>query len=711
MTSRTTPFLRLNIRAKILLVLLALSLVTLIITGILAWNIISDVGAKAEASSTFLGRTAVEDSSNALKNTTEQYLIQMVTDQASITDLLIWIAESEMRIARSNALAIQDNPSYTPVFPIRPAENPPADPRSASVYYFAPGSQAGTGTAEFKALTGMSDIFHGVLGDDPDLTSIYAATDSGMMLAYPGELPVDPDYDPRQRTWYTDAVRKGNVTWTGPYVDATGKGLVLTCSVPVYSPRYGYWVIASDMTLNTINNDFLNWTIGESGYVVLMDDKGNIISRPGLSAGGTQWYETYHTENVFDSSDPRLRAVGSNMTEGKTGIGLVGFNGTEKFVAYAPVELLNWSIGISLPVSEVVAPAVATETKIIGATQTTREEISQETAFLGQVFMVLIGVILVIIVILSVLLAKIITRPVEALKAGTLALGKGELDYHVDIRSGDEFEDLADSFNRMAFDLKRNIADLERTTAEKERYAKEMEIAKSIQQSFLPESVPDIPGFDIAAFTLPAMEIGGDFYDFIEGPDNREGFVIADVSGKGVSAALFMAISRTLVHASGGVHPDPGSAIRRANRLIQAESRASMFVTLFYGVLDPATRLFAYVNAGHNPPLLVRNASLSVVSLEERGIALGVLPEIDLGERTVSLSRGDCIVMYTDGVTEAINPAEEVFGEDRLNAFIRTHSHLPAREIISLLLEEIHTFSNGAPQADDITIVIIRVAS
>jgi len=205
----------------------------------------------------------------------------------------------------------------------------------------------------------------------------------------------------------------------------------------------------------------------------------------------------------------------------------------------------------------------------------------------------------------------------------------------------------------MAADLKEHIRTLRITTAERERIQKELEIARGIQQSFLPDAAPRIPGMDLEGANLPAAEVGGDFYDFIPVGEASWGLVIADVSGKGVPAALFMALSRTLIRASATRNPDPVVSIREANRSICLDASTSMFVTLFYAILDSRKKTLTFVNAGHNPPLLLGSGSERVTLLKARGIALGVIDEVDLESVEVQLSPGDVLVLYTDGVTEA----------------------------------------------------------
>ncbi len=263
----------------------------------------------------------------------------------------------------------------------------------------------------------------------------------------------------------------------------------------------------------------------------------------------------------------------------------------------------------------------------------------------------------------------------------------------------------------------RNLIIERRTAAEKDKYRRElerreyeMETARGIQQSFLPDSPPQVEGFELAALSLPAWEVGGDFYDFIPIPPDKWGIVIADVSGKGVPAALFMALSRTCVRANVAGNSTACEAIRRANDLITQDAESGMFVTLFYAVLDPKRKHLNYVNAGHNPPLLLQGSAGNVILLEASGIALGVMDDIELEEKELELASNDIVVLYTDGVTEAINEKEEQFGEERLTAVITQNTNLPAQELIDKIKEEVTVFAQGQPQFDDITLVILKVS-
>ena len=258
---------------------------------------------------------------------------------------------------------------------------------------------------------------------------------------------------------------------------------------------------------------------------------------------------------------------------------------------------------------------------------------------------------------------------------------------------------------------------LERKTAkEKESYRRELErteyeieTARKIQQSFLPEAPPVVNGFELAALSIPAEEVGGDFYDFIPISDDLVGIVIADVSGKGIPAALFTGLSQALIRAGTSDHSSPSNAVQKANALILNEAKSSMFVTLFYTALDSKRKVLNYVNAGHNPPLLYKGSTGDIIALHAKGIALGVMDSIDFEQKQQELESNDLVVFYTDGVTEAINSDMEEFGMERLKQTIRENSKMAAQDFIEKIKNEVLEFSSGQPQFDDITLVAIKV--
>ena len=261
-----------------------------------------------------------------------------------------------------------------------------------------------------------------------------------------------------------------------------------------------------------------------------------------------------------------------------------------------------------------------------------------------------------------------------------------------------------------------NLTKERKTTKERDEYFNELqrkkyelEIAHEIQESFLPQEMPNLDGYDIFALNLPAKEVGGDFYDFIPISKDKIGVTIADVSGKSVPAALFMAVSRTILRAKAMGNSNAAEVIEDANKLIAEDSDTGMFVTLFYAILDLKNKTMEYVNAGHNNPVLFIRKTGSMECLSAKGIALGAIDTIELEEKKVNLQSGDVIVFYTDGVTEAINDKEEFFGQKRLYKLIKSHSDLNAEGIVNTIKKEVVSFSQSQSQFDDITLMVIKV--
>ena len=246
---------------------------------------------------------------------------------------------------------------------------------------------------------------------------------------------------------------------------------------------------------------------------------------------------------------------------------------------------------------------------------------------------------------------------------------------------------------------------------DRERMERELEVAREIQSSFLPDMTPDEPGWSVGAFWQAARQVGGDFYDFFDlgrtPAGKRWGVVIADVADKGVPAALYMALSRTLIRTIGHSGAAPATSLERVNSLLLSDSRSDLFVTVIYAVWEPESNKFTYTNAGHNPPLCIR-ADGRVEVLRENNIVLGVLPDVSMSDQTVLMEPGEVMVFYTDGITDAMNEAEKEFGLDRLEAVAFGSRHLSASEIVHEIQDSVAQFVGQAPQFDDLTLVVIK---
>ncbi|KAF3362234.1 Response regulator receiver modulated serine phosphatase [Chlamydiales bacterium STE3] len=294
-----------------------------------------------------------------------------------------------------------------------------------------------------------------------------------------------------------------------------------------------------------------------------------------------------------------------------------------------------------------------------------------------------------------------------------MAMNRGAFDF---IMKPIDFSDLGLTIDRLieqsilskeAQETKKALADIER----------QLDIARTIQQSFIPHHfnpMPHIKSFEIFGKMLPAKHVGGDFFDFFPLDETHLGFIIADVSGKGVPAALFMAVTRTIIRTIAMKTESPLETVQETNKLLNYENETSLFVTAFYGIINSKTGELRYSNAGHNPPYLLSSDQTVTEIGKYQGLPLGVLSEPELSsklpysEKSLFLKKNDTLILYTDGVTEAMNLSYKMFGEKRLNKIVRSLAQKPLQEIVNSILKSIKQHGGSAAQSDDCTLLALR---
>jgi sigma-B regulation protein RsbU (phosphoserine phosphatase) len=340
---------------------------------------------------------------------------------------------------------------------------------------------------------------------------------------------------------------------------------------------------------------------------------------------------------------------------------------------------------------------------------------------LGQIFLMLLAVIAGLFLIIQAValvmglsLARSITGSVHELFAGTERVRRGDFGHKIAIRSRDQLGELAGSFNSMTA----SIEGLLREKAEKERLEQELRIARSIQMSLLPQGPLHMPGVSLSGHCEPAREVGGDYYDFLPLENDRLGVLIADVAGKGTSAALYMAELKGLVLSLSRHHVSPRQMLIEANRIISKHLDARSFITMTYAVVDLRARTMTCSRAGHCPFVYVPGpeaGSRTPQVLTPEGMVLGL--QFDLGdtfdrlleEVTLPLGRGDLFVLYTDGISEAMNSQGDCFGDQRLVELAHRHADLASDDLRERILTEVHAFAGDAAQHDDMTMVLVKI--
>ncbi|MGH9463955.1 MAG: PP2C family protein-serine/threonine phosphatase, partial [Vicinamibacteria bacterium] len=343
--------------------------------------------------------------------------------------------------------------------------------------------------------------------------------------------------------------------------------------------------------------------------------------------------------------------------------------------------------------------------------------LSTNTPQLGQAILVLLGVLAtlflaieVVAALVGLLLARSITGSIHALSKGTDHVSQGDFAYRVQVRTRDQLGELGESFNLMTA----SIQDLLKQSAEKERLEEELRVARSIQMSLLPKDAVRFTGMTVAAVCLPAAEVGGDYYDFLPLGNDRLAVLIADVSGKGTSAALYMAELKGLVLSLSRIHDSPRSLLVEANRILGANLDSRSFITMSYAIFDMANRTVTYARAGHSPILQVSTSGHGARALAPDGLGLGLDRgdhdfERILRQESLPLQSGDLFLFFTDGLSEAMNSRSELYGESRLRELLEQHHHLPLENLMERIVDEVVTFAEGVGQHDDMTMVLLRV--
>jgi sigma-B regulation protein RsbU (phosphoserine phosphatase) len=311
-------------------------------------------------------------------------------------------------------------------------------------------------------------------------------------------------------------------------------------------------------------------------------------------------------------------------------------------------------------------------------------------------------------------LARSITGAIHELFVGTERVRRGEFSHKIAVQARDQLGELARSFNSMTA----SIEDLLQQKAEKERLEQELRIARSIQMSLLPQSTLMLPGLGLTAHCEPAREVGGDYYDFLPVDDHTLGILIADVSGKGTSAALYMAELKGIVLSLSQRHTSPRQLLIDANDIISRHLDSRSFITVSYLLVDLEARTLRYSRAGHCPMIYVpgpASPSREPQVLAPDGMVLGLTIDDGsmfkrlLDEVTLPLGIGDLFLLYTDGISEAMNPGGDCYGDQRLATAMSTHADLAADLLMARLLEEVTSFAGTTVQQDDMTMVLIRV--
>lgn len=634
------------------------------------------------------------DSENALIRQMNQNLLNVVKDKADLADSELGKYADYIRDFSSYIHDLYQHPEDYVQREVFPPDAASAGVCTMQRYLVSPDISVEATAQERRLLGNLEQLWAPVLSGSKDMiTTIYVGTQSGFLLSYDdcADLGVTPGsdesyFDYFQSSWYTSAMEAGTVLFTDTYPDAYGRGLMISCAAPFYDAQDQFaGVVCMDILIGDLTSYVIDVALGEGAYAFLVNASGDIIASADMTATDAAF------ENILVASSPMYEAS-APIIQGETGVMLTSGG---VYYAYTPVSSANWKFCVHIPESLVLAPVKAMERNIIAAIFA---------------FFAALALIIFCVVLLVRRFSRQLTAPLTALGQDVQAISSGDLDHRAEIRSNDEIGDLAVSFNNMAASLKQHIEHLTAVTAEKERIGAELDVATHIQKSMLPcifPAFPDRKEFDIYATMNPAKEVGGDFYDFFMVDDTHLAVVMADVSGKGVPAALFMVIGKTLIKD----HTQPGKSLGEVftdvNNMLCDSNSEGLFITAFEGVLDLVTGEFRYVNAGHEPPYLCKQGEDFEAYKIKAGFVLAGMEDLRYREGSLQLMPGDRIFLYTDGVTEATDGAGRLYGSERLHRVLNANLDAGPETLLPTVKADVDQFVGDAPQFDDITMLCL----
>jgi sigma-B regulation protein RsbU (phosphoserine phosphatase) len=499
------------------------------------------------------------------------------------------------------------------------------------------------------------------------------------------ESPAAGPTSPPEPEWYRKARLEGRPLWSEPHLDPESGGVVLTRVAPIAAGASG--VVAVDVSLAWLQDDVASIKVERTGFAFVVSRSGLFLAHPDR--------DLILTRTVNDVAravgNAALSEAAQRMTRGESGFvrAVSPRTGRPGWFFYGPLPAVDGSFGVLFPENEIAADV---------------DRLDRRMAWLGAGGA--IGLTLIV-----VLLSVRITGPLRRLAGATRAVATGRLDADLPaIRSRDEVGQLTSDFRQMQRSLARYIEDQRRTAADAERLESQLRIAREIQIGILPadpSAVLEGTGLEIHVVLHPAQQVGGDLYDVLRLGDDRLAVVVGDVSGKGIPASLFMAMSSTLVRNAARRETRPDEILRQVNDELVASNPRTMFVTLQVLIVDPRDGRVTAATAGHLPAVLLGDGAPRFV-FPSSGRMAGIFPDLKVQSETLMLEAGQTLVLYSDGVTEAFDPAEELFGDDRLLARLAERPGRNAAETVESVLEAVRHHAGSAPQSDDITILALR---
>lgn len=657
----------------------------------------------------------------SIEDQSKQSLMLLSTWAADRTDDEFWTLDHDIRVLAAQVQDVFIHPERYERNPVYEPEKENGGLPSLQLLYAGERDSIDPHTLEMmERLSNLAPIMRETLcGNEGFTLDVYICTPDGVTLAMDeySDRKFDDSgkvkaYDPTIRPAYKGAVSLGDMYITSAVHSYFYDFNEVVFACPVYVDDELVAVVEASSQLGKIEKMLAERNVGKYGFSVLIGRDGQLICSQRTE--GELKLRDDPEEDIRNSVNPGLKQMIESGLNGENNVDIVEVDGEKYFAAHSPIKTFGGTQFSFAYVAEMTAPA--NTIRMIMKTSTVFVLLGIENELNNHSLRLILALLIFMIAAIFLMssIAKKRVRPIQQMTGAVKELVSEDMDFEMkDVyRTGDEIEELAEAFGVMSGRLKEYVAEIVANTAEKEKMKAEMDAASQIQFKMLPSVDPDAQasnGYELMAAMATAKAVGGDLYDFYFLDEDKLVLLIGDVSGKGITAALFMALSKQMIKSQILLHRgDIVEAMNEANRRLCEESADAMFVTVWIGVLTLSTGQLEFVNAGHMYAAVKRGDADFVLEEDNHGLLMGALDFATYSLNTTTLQKGDILYLYTDGVTEAHNRSDELFGDDRLLAALNENKDASPKELDRIVRERIEEFCDGAEQYDDITTLCIR---
>ena len=646
----------------------------------------------------------------------ESAMVQSTDMQANIADSVFAEARGNVTMLRDYAEYIFNHPDE---FTDKTAEPPKKENNGIPSVQLQ--HEAGSDPADDKYLglaANMNELMLTMFKNSDVLNSSFIATADGSIIfvddrsgEYFDENGNVETFETRQRPWYIGAVNAGGLYFTGVELDAFTDIPGLVCAAPVYADGELVAVVGADIFLYNIS-EYVKESADSGSMTFIINHNGEKVFSS-VSDGEFKAETSANAEDLRKSDNTDVADFVTKALNEKTGLQTVNINDKTYYVCGSPMETVGWTVVSAVDKALMNAPADAMLAEYDRINSDAQSVYKKNAGNSKNTMLVMTIVILILGTASALFTAGRIVKPVERMTERIGEINDNDLAFEMEdaYRTKDEIEVLAEAFATLSRRTRDYIAQITKITAEKERIGAELELATRIQADMLPNifpAFPERPEFDIYASMTPAKEVGGDFYDFFLIDDDHLGLVMADVSGKGVPAALFMMMSKILVNNFAMMGGSPAQVLQQVNTQICKNNDEEMFVTVWFGVLEISTGKVTAANAGHEYPMIKKADGSFEIFKDKHGFVVGGMDGVRYKEYEFTLEKGGSLFLYTDGVAEATNAKNELFGTERMISALNIAPDADPKTLLLNMKNAVDEFVGEAPQFDDLTMLSVK---